>query len=349
MKLFRSLLSTLIGIISFINPILSETLSPIPTVNNFPISPDFALQLIQSNLNLVQITFDNPENSFSVITDPLERLNFLQGISSSLFDLTSSLSFLNQQIPFGTDNSFISLLNSEISQINEGISQRVSQYLLPLNVSQIEINPNFIISRFNQSEINTFYQENEEIFIQIPSIIQPLNQSLYDLSVQILDGIQSFPSEDILASINSLQLKLNDINGFSFPTQAEIIFTINEKICDFVDNCDLYCGLLDKNQQVWLKYPIQVYNLHQIKCKVPIQTITTNDNSRSLSYYSTLAVFQGELGGGGNSELSTPFIVFISFAGALLIVMFVYGYKRYLNQKKTGIIREQNKGYQSII
>jgi hypothetical protein len=114
------------------------------------IPPDFALQLIQTNFQILESTFNDPSNSFNIITDPGQRLQFIQLMSSSVSDLSNTLSFILPQIT-SIDNSFFNQINSEIISFNNILAQRVSNYLLPLNPSQVFINPDFTIYRLNQT------------------------------------------------------------------------------------------------------------------------------------------------------------------------------------------------------
>jgi hypothetical protein len=316
-----------------------------PPVSDLPIFPDFALQLIESNLELVQLTFNNPENSFNVITDPQQRLQFLQGISTSINDISSSLSLIIQQINPEVDTSFISILDSQIVKLNKLIISRVQDYLLPIDVSQIEINPDFIIYRFNQSEISTIYNEVENFFITIPEYLQPLNQSLFDLSLQI----QRYSD---IHSKDGLIFKLSDIQGLSFPNKIEFIISINQQICDFVSNCNLYCQIYNPLSGLIEIFPSQIYDLHQVRCEVPVNQPQIEENlksSISTSEFYSLTVFKGDYNQ-NKSSLSPVLISFITLICVGFAGILIYVYLKYLKdkRKKNHIFGENNLRYQSV-
>jgi hypothetical protein len=350
MRVFKTLLTTLFAFLLYPTDILAQSQIELP--NNVIVSkqvselnPNFLLQLVQSNFQLISDTFLDPSNSFNVIVDPQQRIDFLQTVTSSLNDITTSLSTIITQFGINIDTGFISSINNEVNNLMNLVSIRASEYILPLNISTFEINDNFIINRFDQNKININTLNN--FVIQVPIILQQLNHSLYDLSTQI-DTTESYIVSDILATYNVLLLKLSDLQNNAIATSVDIISKINTEVCSFVADCDLYCGVWDKNLQLWIKYPSRIYDMHQVVCTIPMNSNNIVYSTISTSEFLPIGVFNREVD--SSSSLSTGFVVFIGITCFIFMLMFAYAVKKYYIRKKYGFINnpENLANYNSI-
>lgn len=350
MRLFKTLLTTLFAFLLYPTDILAQSQIDLPndTIVSKQVSelnPNFLLQLVQSNFQLVSDTFLDPANSFNIIVDPKQRIEFLQTVTSSLDDITTSLSTIITQFGIDIDTGIINTIDNEVNNLMNLVSIRASEYILPINISTFEINENFVIKRLDQSSININTFNN--FVIQVPIILQKLNHSLYDLSTQI-DTSESYIVSDVLAAYNVLLIKLSDLQNSVITTSVDIISKINTDVCTFVADCNLYCGVWDKNLKVWVEYPSKVYDMHQVVCTIPMNSNNVVYSTVATSEFLPIGIFNREVDEA--DTLSTGFIIFISITCFVFILMLAYAVKKYYIRKKYGFINnpENLANYQSV-
>jgi hypothetical protein len=308
------------------------------------IPPDFALQLIQTNFQILEATFNDPSNSFNIITNPEQRLQFIQLMSSSVSDLSHSLSFILPQIT-SIDNSFFDQINSEILSFNNILTQRVSNYLLPLNPSQVIINPDFTIYRLNQT-IGNIVMMNDYM-INIIDITKSLNHSLYDLSIQI-ENSNTFITNELMATTNVLLIKLSDLQNNLVPAQVSIKIPIQNDDCLIPDECILSCGIFDSLVKNWILFkPISVGN-NYVSCSFNTNnTLNPNTILTQYSEFSPVSIFYVK--DEKSNVLSAGIIAFICIISISFALFLGFALrKKYLKNNKGVFQTISTSNYQTV-
>lgn len=331
MRLFKILTTIVFSI-------LALPLSYCNNVNTFPVlgdlpslTPNFALNLVQEGMTILLDLFNDPQNSFSVMTNPNERNAFLDQVIYSLDNLSNSLSQIKTMINFPTDSIIFDNINTEIDSLLASMINRIENYLLTDENFYYSYDGQFrdiLSQRFNSTILidNLNKINSSQITFYIPKI----NIDKFDLTT-IQSTINSLPqfSESIQNIYPILQYKISDING-------TLIYLNTTLIISFIDTLQkegykTFCGMYNEVNAQWVEIPSSIGG-NIINCTTPIKrslSSTSGNNLDTISLFSRLDV--------KDDNNKATLILATVIPGIFLIVSGVIGWRYY-----------KRKGYQKF-
>jgi hypothetical protein len=315
--------------------------------NAFDPQVDIILNLIQSSFTMIQTTIDNPDNSFSIITDPTQRFEFISNILSSVDDISSSLADITPQILYPQELTIANTINDNVLNLIDNLTVRVSQYMLNENVTQFINDQNsrqIIVQRFNQTDLHIFENEIYNFLIQVPNITINLFNELADVSV-VLSELNSYPKlndDSIFSAEKILSFKVSDtfgdvLSSNVFSDDFEVVIPIDNKICP---NCQTICTLWLDNWVQLTSFPIDI---DKVRCIVPKENVKKLGSSNSE--FTTLTAFS--IPNNNETDNNNKLIYILPFViGVPIIGLASYCIFKRKNKKNLSLLNQKN--YQGL-
>lgn len=298
--------------------------------------PDFPLNFLEVSLSLFQSTLDDPNNSFSVITDPIQRKEFLDNSFNTLNDISNSLSDIIpsfQNLPIDISASLD--INNKIDIMTSILWERISQYILDIPGSEYiyqGYGKLIDIQRFNTSEEIKFIKDEFEIFVP------KLNKTIIDIGLEMSDFF-SYPIVGINTGIKQYSFKISDILGKKISENLNVTIIIPIK-ADLCEDCQQICAIW---KEEWIFLETKIAGLNKVECVIEYQKLKSL-NALNEDKLDTIAVF-GIKNEEDNSFATWKIILIVSLVTGFFLISYYAYHKSY---KKVKTLKCKTT-YQSIV
>lgn len=302
---------TIFSLLTFFNPISSSL-----------IPPNFALQILENGINILGNNFNDPQNSFNIITDPTERNQFLQQTLTSLDELSENLSVLSSYLSQSIDISFFNQLNLQIDNLLNGVVDRIEDYILTDEQNYYLFDGslrNILSQRFNESilynELNKI-SERQNLTLYL-SKLSKLNGTTFDVTT-IISKINSYPifDENSIPVSNNFLIKISDRVGSIIPLIQEFIFSLPIEV---KENFRTFCARYNEILGSWSEIE-SVISGNEINCTLS----QTQLSSLSNQDFYVISLFSQEK---DQNDDNTKIILVTLIPGLFLIITGIIGWQ----------------------